>query len=144
MKSAEGTKGRRSAGSIASQRRARIFADQLRPTIQALRDEGLSFRQIADLLNEWGKRTRLGGMWQGETIRAVLKKSYGRGATRAAVTITAKANARRAELGPLVRQLRDTGLTFEQVADELTNRGVPTERGGRWHPTSVIRLIKHQ
>ena len=29
------------------------------------------------------------------------------------------------------------------VARELNARGIPTKNGGRWHPTSVKRLLKH-
>ena len=37
-----------------------------------------------------------------------------------------------ANVAPLIRSLRDQGLTFAEVADSLAVRGVATARGGRW------------
>ena len=40
-----------------------------------------------------------------------------------------------------IRDLRDSDLTYRQVADELAREGVPTPHGGpRWHANSVRRL----
>lgn len=43
----------------------------------------------------------------------------------------------------LVRQLHASGMSYEQVAAELTKRGVPTARGGaaKWHATTVRRTL---
>jgi len=37
--------------------------------------------------------------------------------------------------------LRATGASIRKIADELTARGVPA-RGGRWHPTTVARVLQ--
>ena len=41
-----------------------------------------------------------------------------------------------------VRELQETGYISRQaMAAELNRRGVPTERGGRWHYTTVARML---
>ncbi len=41
--------------------------------IKALREEGLSLRKIADLLNNRGERTKKGGKWHASTIKYILE-----------------------------------------------------------------------
>lgn len=40
----------------------------------------------------------------------------------------------------LIRVLRDSGLSWQKVADTLTGEGVPTGQGGRWHASTVRKL----
>jgi hypothetical protein len=41
-----------------------------------------------------------------------------------------------------VRELKAAGFASRYaIADELNRRKVPTERGGRWHYTSVVRML---
>ena len=39
------------------------------------------------------------------------------------------------------RELRANGLSFRQVADQLTAEGFVTLKGGRWHPSTVLRIV---
>lgn len=41
----------------------------------------------------------------------------------------------------LVNDLRAGGMSIRAIAAELAARGVPS-RGGRWHPTTVARLVR--
>jgi hypothetical protein len=42
-----------------------------------------------------------------------------------------------------VRELTATGFASRYaIAEELNRRKVPTERGGRWHYTSVVRMLR--
>lgn len=41
-----------------------------------------------------------------------------------------------------VRELRAEGLTLQAIADQMTAEGIPTKRGGAWHPQTVSRIIK--
>lgn len=62
---------------------------------------------------------------------------------RAAASKKAAADARAAELAPIIAGLRAEGVTsVRRIADALTERKVPTVRGGRWHPKEVQRLLK--
>lgn len=52
-------------------------------------------------------------------------------------------NARAAELAPVISELRSDGVTsLGGLARALTERGIPTARGGeRWAPAQVARLL---
>lgn len=40
----------------------------------------------------------------------------------------------------LIRTMRATGLSWQKIADVLTEEGVPTSQGGQWHAATVRRL----
>ena len=44
--------------------------------------------------------------------------------------------------------LRDSGFTYQQIADKFNAEGIPSKRGGRWHPSAVrncyIKLKKQR
>lgn len=40
-----------------------------------------------------------------------------------------------------IRALRSTGLSWQRIADVLTEQGVATAQGGRWHGATVRRLV---
>ncbi|WP_347335777.1 recombinase family protein [Afipia clevelandensis] len=42
----------------------------------------------------------------------------------------------------MLTQLKLSGMSAAKIACELTARQVPTERGGRWHAQTVIRLLE--
>jgi DNA invertase Pin-like site-specific DNA recombinase len=60
----------------------------------------------------------------------------------------AEANVRAARTSaanvlPIVREIRAGGVnSLRGISDVLNHRGVRTPRGGKWHPTSVARLLK--
>lgn len=59
-------------------------------------------------------------------------------ATRAAL-----ADARAAEILPAIAAARKAGAgNLREIADALNARGIPSPRGGEWHPTSIARAIK--
>jgi len=44
---------------------------------------------------------------------------------------------------PLIQRLRDSGHSLRQIANELTERGIPTKAGNTdWIHTSVSRILK--
>jgi hypothetical protein len=54
-----------------------------------------------------------------------------------------KRQAVAAAFASTVRELRSTGFFSRRaIATELNRRRVPTERGGRWHYTSVFRMLE--
>lgn len=54
----------------------------------------------------------------------------------------AKAAAFAAKLAPTIQQLKHQGMKLDQIATELTNRGIKTANGGDWHKSTVSRLLK--
>jgi hypothetical protein len=47
----------------------------------------------------------------------------------------------RSDIRAEAARLRTEGLSFAAIAARFTEAGVPTARGGRWHPPSVRALI---
>ena len=50
------------------------------------------------------------------------------------------ANKGEAEAVALARRMRDDGATLRDIAGELSRRGVPTKKGGRW-AAETVRLV---
>lgn len=63
------------------------------------------------------------------------------GAERLAPANKAAAAERARKLEPILADLRAAGASARQIAAELARRGIETPRGGRWHPTTVGRLL---
>lgn len=61
-------------GAEALTRAADVFAGQVGPIAQRLRDEGLSLRAIGAKLAEQGIRTARGGAWSADAVKAVLDR----------------------------------------------------------------------
>ena len=52
------------------------------------------------------------------------------------------AGSRAPALVPTVRKLKAKGyVTHQALAEKLNRRGIPAPRGGRWHLTTVIRML---
>ena len=52
------------------------------------------------------------------------------------------ADARARALASTLRELKAAGfISRRALADELNRRGIPTARGGRWHYTTVVRML---
>jgi hypothetical protein len=46
-------------------------------------------------------------------------------------------------LAPTLSEIQAAGFMARRaLADELNRRGIPTARGGRWHYTTVVRMLK--
>jgi len=62
--------------------------------------------------------------------------------------VLAKKNKTRARklarsLAPVIRDIREAGSTsVRAIAEELNRRGIPSARGGLWHPKTVHRLLQ--
>ena len=53
----------------------------------------------------------------------------------------AAAMGRADQLKPILAELSAAGMSYQQIAAELTARGVTTPRGGRWHAQTVARVL---
>lgn len=72
--------------------------------------------------------------------RGVVMSDATREAGRA--TRTAKADARAADIAPIISEIRGAGVTsLGAMARELNQRGIPTARGGEWSPMQVSRML---
>jgi DNA invertase Pin-like site-specific DNA recombinase len=71
--------------------------------------------------------------------RLNIHEAGANGRTRA----RASASAFAANVVPIVDVLRAAGVTtLAGIADALNARGVPTARGGRWHVSTVMNLLR--
>ena len=83
-----------------------------------------------------------------ERTKAALAAAKARGvvlgATGKALAKEHKAKAAKfaRSLRPVIKELASEGITtVRAVAEALNIRNIPTPRGGKWHPTSVARLL---
>ena len=136
-------------GALANRRAADSRANALASTLRELRAAGfLSRRALADELNRRGIPTARDGTWHYTTVVRMLKRlgllTWGKGArinngqaTRRAADVRAKA------LAPTIAKLRKAGfVSIRAITRELSEREIPTAQGGKWHPSSVKRLLR--
>ena len=84
--------------------------------------------------------TKLGGpKWD-----HLVGGSGDKGRAASVVTRQAKASSRATDLLPIIAELRADGAkSLAQLAEALTERGIPTSRGAdRWSPMQVSRVLK--
>lgn len=86
-----------------------------------------------------------------EMTRKGLEKAKSRGVklgangAKLAEATKEAANDTAAALAPIVEKIRKAGHeTVKDITAELNRREIPTARGGKWHPTSVQRLLSRQ
>lgn len=83
-----------------------------------------------------------------ERTRAALAAAKARGTKlgkngkKLAAANRAAADQSAAELEPLLSKCIAAGLTRGEIADTLNRQGIPTARGGKWHATTVQRMIQ--
>lgn len=58
--------------------------------------------------------------------------------------LQARANARAADVGPIIRELQAAGAaSLRAIADDLNAKGIPTARGdGKWSAVQVARVLE--
>jgi DNA invertase Pin-like site-specific DNA recombinase len=66
----------------------------------------------------------------------------GRNAERLAPANRTAALGHANQIKDVLVELAGSGMSARQIAAELTTRGIPTARGGRWHPQNVIRAMQ--
>lgn len=64
-----------------------------------------------------------------------------KGSLKSAEVRRSRAIARANDLGPLVLELKERGLSYRHIANELNARSIATARGGDWGPSQIHRLI---
>ncbi len=60
-----------------------------------------------------------------------------------ALVRTAQANARAADLAPVIKELQAAGaISLRAIAAGLNERGIPTIWGGKWTAVQVGRILE--
>jgi DNA invertase Pin-like site-specific DNA recombinase len=93
--------------------------------------EMISERTKAALKAAKARGVRLGG-WKGGPV------VDGRLGARA---VQEQADEFAAEVGPIIRGLRDKGMSLREIAAEMAGRGIRTARGGAWTAAAVRAVI---
>ena len=55
--------------------------------------------------------------------------------------LKAKTAEYHATVSPVIRELRQQGMSLSRIAAELTRRHIPTARGGLWYPATVKNIL---
>ena len=134
------------AAASANKRGADSRAAALASTIRELMATGfVSQCALADELNRGGIPTARGGSWHRTTVARVLIRlgliTSGQGNN--GLAIRRIADARAEAVSPTIRELRKAGfVAIKAIAHELNERKIPSPLGGKWHKTSVGRLLQ--
>ena len=133
-------------GPLAGKRAANSRAAALASTIRQLMAAGfVSQRELANELNRRGVATALGGSWHRTTVWRMLTRLglITKGRINIGLASNQAADARAKALAPRIRALQAQGpVTLKAIARELNEREIPTALTGKWHPTSVSRLLR--
>ena len=85
----------------------------------------------------------------GERTKAALQaaKERGKQLGRYGAQVLAPANQaaaadRAQELEPVIAEMQERGLSVRAMASELNEKGIQTPGAGKWHPTSVVRVLR--
>ena len=133
-------------GALALKQAADSRAHALASTIRKVLSAGfVSRRALADELNRRGIPTARGGSWHYTTVVRTLTRLglITKGATNNGLSNKKAADARAKALASTIRKLRKAGfVAIKAIARELNERRIPTARSGKWHRTSVERLLR--
>ena len=134
---------RKSSKSVLGKRQAVTRA--VASTVRELRATGfVSRKTIAAELNRRGVPTERSGRWHLTTVHRMMKRlgmsetvnASGPGVIRWLALNRAYA------LAPIIREIQSAGSVSQRdIARELNARRVPTPYGGKWHNTSINRLL---
>ena len=136
-------------GGLANKLEADFRANALVSIIRELMASGfVSRRALAEELNRRGIPTARGGKWHCTTVVRMLNRqgllTWGKGARINNGQARKHAADLRAEaLAATIAKLWKAGfVSINTIARELSEQEIPTAQGGKWHPTSVKRLLR--
>jgi DNA invertase Pin-like site-specific DNA recombinase len=95
----------------------------------------ISARTKAALTAAKARGVKLGG------DRGNIRSIAAAGRRVAALKRTAKADARAADVAPVILDLKAAGVSLRGIATALDERGIPPPRGGAWGVTQIKRVL---
>lgn len=116
-------------------------------TIHEIRAAGfVTWRAMTDELNRRRIPSARGGRWHCTSLGRVLARlgmtTPGKRGGNGACAIRNAGDMRAKALAPTIHALQATGFVSQRaIANELNMRRIPGVRGGKWHRTSVARLL---
>ena len=133
------------ANKLAADSRARALVSIVR---ELMAPSFVSRRALAEELNRRGIQTAHGGKWHYTTVVRMLTRqgllTWGTGARiNNGQAKKLAADARAEALAPTIAKIQSAGfVSINAITRELREREIPTVRGGKWHPSSVKRLLE--
>ena len=100
---------------------ARAISDRTRAALNAAKSRGVLLGAANPACRNLGVDARLRGA---ERTAKLASESY-------------------SEVLPIVRELRDSGLSLQGIAAALDARGLFTRKGRQWNPAQVSRVLKY-
>lgn len=73
--------------------------------------------------------------------RNLTQAARQRGAKAAGAAVAANAKAAYADLAPIMREMREKGLSQQAIANELNQQGHTTRQGKQWNQVQVKRVL---
>ena len=138
-------------GALALKQAAGSRAHALASTIRKLIADGFASQDaLAVELNRRGVPTARGGSWHRTSVERMLTRLglITRGIGARINNGQAKKHAadmRANALAPTIAKLRRAGfVSIRAIARELSKQEILTAQGGKWHPSSVRRLLQRQ
>ncbi len=108
--------------------------------IKNLRTEGHSFAEIAGLLNAEGIAARRNGTWRANRVWIMLQREGMHIARRNRPHIPRRYDPEAAT--EIAQKLRMEGVSLEQIGKRLWKEKLTPQRGGKWHPAQVAKLLE--
>jgi hypothetical protein len=146
IRGATSSRGRVVQSALTNKRAADFRAAALASTIRELMAAGfVSQRELADELNRRGIPTALASSWHRTTVARMLTRIglITSGYCNIGRTHKQAADAQAKALASTIRALQAKGLvSFGAIARALNDGEIPGARGGKWHPSSVDRLMR--
>jgi len=135
-------------GALTGKQAADARALALLPTIRELIAAGFaSDHRLVNELNRKGITGARGGRWHRSSMRRLLTRlrqlTSKHGGTNNSLALKRVADMRAEALRSTILEVRTAGfVSVKAIARELNGRGIPTPRGGKWHLTTVTRLLQ--
>ena len=135
-------------GALTGKQAADARALALLPTIRELIAAGFaSDGGLTNELNRKGITGARGGRWHRSSMRRLLTRlrqlTSKHGGTNNSLALKRVADMRAEALRSTILEVRTAGfVSVKAIARELNGRGIPTPRGGKWHLTTVTRLLQ--
>jgi group I intron endonuclease len=126
--------------------KADVHAEQYKPIIRELQEQGLNLLQIAAKLNENGHTTRRGMPWTDQAIRLLLRR-LNESTETDRIEAPAKARKKNSDefaraFFPIIDELRRSGLNMSEIANKLNEAGHKSRRGCAWTYANVREILK--
>lgn len=130
------TPGQRPDQSPRPQGKSLAFAKLLEPIVRPWVEEGLTLKAMGQRLEELGYRTPRGGTWDDQQVLRVVR-------TLGLWDVRERETEKFRPALHAILELLGMGVSHENIARQLDERGVDRPGGGRWNRQAVSRILRN-